>query len=605
MLEKRQTDSSALAYSYIRFSDRVQRKGDSVRRQTATRDKFISEKGLTLDTKLKLKDEGVSGFRGKHRSDKHALGQFLKLVEAGSIKPGSYFLVENLDRLSREDVEEGLHVLLGLILKGIIVVQLSPVITEFRKGEADLSPKLMMAIMELRRGNSESAMKSVRIGAAWERKRQQARVTKTAVSKKCPGWLRKVGDKYEVIPDRVEAVRLMFQSSADGLGINNIIRRLLEAKHKPFGRAKHWSNSYIGSVLVGRAVLGEYQPMKGKKPEGDPISGFYPPVISDELYWKVQAGLKQRLNHSGGRSRHDVNLFAGLMLHAEDGDRMEYKFFRNIRKKKAYGCPRYVNSLALVAQANLASFSVPAFETGVLSCLAEIDPMDILPDHDSAGDEAMSLGAQVQDIETQLQKIEDRLVAGDSVEALVNAAKRLEARRLELGGKLADARMRASNPQSEAWGSCHTLITALDSAEDREAARVKLQSAIRRVVEKMLCLFVKNGRRQIAVVQFHFTGSPEVRTVFIRHRGELTNIKEKTPEHLSYSTMLDGMPDKVSLDDAKMRAIVKTVLLKLCEERNWHRAFEPDRPTSAEKIRLRKIPYMKAYKRKIRSRQTA
>ncbi|HEV3439909.1 MAG TPA: recombinase family protein [Gemmata sp.] len=595
--------SPKLAYSYIRFSSPTQRRGDSARRQEQSRDDFIKDKGLSLDTKLRMKDDGVSAFRGKHRSDKNALGSFLKLVDSGSIAPGSYLLIENLDRLSREDVEEGLHLLLGLILKGIIVVQLSPVVTEFRKGDKELSPKLMMAIMELRRGNSESEMKSIRIGGAWENKRNKARTNKIAISKKCPHWLKKVGDKYEVIPDRVKAVQLMFQLCADGFGIGNITKRLIAERHKPFGHAPHWSNVYIGRILAGRQVIGEYQPMKGKKPEGEPITGFYPAVIDEKLYWRAQAGLKQRLNHAGGRSKHDVNLFAGLMFHALDGDRFEYRWLTDARRGKRYGQARYVNSLALMSQAKLSGFSVSAFEQGVLSCLSEIDPMEILPHHDRAEEEVMALSAQLEECETQLKRIEDRLVAGESVDVLVNAAKRLQDRKKDVGTKLSDARMRASNPQSEGWGTCHTLISALASSEDREAARLKLQSAIRRVVEKMVCLFVRDGRRQIACVQFHFIGSVEVRTVFIRHRGELTNIKEKTPEHLSWSTMVDGIPGKVSLENPKTREVVALVLQKMCQEDQWHTSFEPDRPTSRERIRLRKIPYMKEYKRKPRPRR--
>jgi hypothetical protein len=106
-------------------------------------------------------------------------------------------------------------------------------------------------------------------------------------------------------------------------------------------------------------------------------------------------------------------------------------------------------------------------------------------------------------------------------------------------------------------------------------------------------------------VQFHFVGSDAVRTVFIRHRGELVNMKDRTPEHTSFSTMVDGLPGKVDLTNDAHRELVGTVLKTLCEEGNWHRAVEPDRPTTAEKIRLRKLPYLKAYKQKRRARQQA
>jgi hypothetical protein len=170
-------------------------------------------------------------------------------------------------------------------------------------------------------------------------------------------------------------------------------------------------------------------------------------------------------------------------------------------------------------------------------------------------------------------------VKGESLQVWENAAKRLSARKLELSAKIAESRMKASSTQGEMWATCRTLISVLESCEDREAARFRLQSALRRVVKKLVCLFIKNGRRQLACVQFHFDGSDQIRTVFICHRGELTNVKEKTPEHVSWSTRLDGVP-----------------------EAKWNAAFEPDRPTGEEKIRLRKQKYMKTYQRRRKAR---
>lgn len=286
---------------------------------------------------------------------------------------------------------------------------------------------------------------------------------------------------------------------------------------------------------------------------------------------------------------------------------MEYRWFSDHRGRgKTYGIARYVNALALVSQATLSSFPVEILERGILSCLAEIDPTDVLPGLHRAADDVLSLCTQVGEIDAQLRRIEDLLATpGETVDVLVNAARRLQTTRTELADQLSAARLRASNPRSDAWETCHTLISALQACDDQEAARRRLQSAIRRVVERMTCLFVRNGRRQIACVQFHFAASPAVRTVFIRHRGELVNIKERTPAHTSFSTLVDGLPGKVDLTNAAHRTLVLAVLSTLCEATNWHRAIEPHRPTSREKIRRRQIPYGREYKRQRRARQRA
>jgi hypothetical protein len=109
-------------------------------------------------------------------------------------------------------------------------------------------------------------------------------------------------------------------------------------------------------------------------------------------------------------------------------------------------------------------------------------------------------------------------------------------------------------------------------------------------------VFVRSGRRQIACVQIHFRGSEAVRTVFVRYRGELVNVKEKTPAYLGWSTLKDELPGKV--DISRQLADVVPVLRTMCEESHWHKAFEPDRPVSRERIRTRKLQYMRTYQKR-------
>lgn len=607
---------NAVAYSYQRFSSVEQRKGDSIRRQTQSTENWCARNKIHLDDNLRFVDEGVSSFRGKHRSsDKFALGYFLSLVQSGRIPPGSYLVLESLDRLSREDVDEALRLLLSLTGAGIRVVQLSPVEVIYEK---PVDPtKLIIGIMEMSRGNSESKMKSERIGAAWEGMRKRARETKKAITGCCPRWLKRDGDGFKVIPERVAAVRRIFELSAEGNGINAIIKKLIAEGHKPFGRNGKWINSSMGHLMNNRAVLGEYQPYKDKKKHGEPIQNFYPAIIDEALFYRVKASLKQRLRAvsrasdgsplpRGGRKPYETNMFAGLMFNAVDGDSIQYHWFRDKRQGASYGYGRYVNSMALTAQATLVSFPIRAIEEGVLSCLAEIDPMEVLPRHDKTEDDVMSLSAQMGEIEAQLAKIEERLATpGESVDLLVNAANRLQAKRKEIGARLSEARMKASNPQSEAWGTCHTLITALNGADDREAAKVRLRSAMRRIVSKMVCLFIRNGRRQIACIQFHFVGSEKIRTVFIQHRGGFGNQKEKTPPHTSYTSMIDDMPGKIDLANPADLKVVSDVLAKMCEPENWQKAVEPDLLTCQQKIKERKRIYMKRYNQEVRKPRRA
>lgn len=70
-------------------------------------------------------DRGFSAFHGVHKT-KGALGQFLDLVEAGKIPAGSILLIENIDRLSREDMATALGTVLGIIEHDITIQVLTP-----------------------------------------------------------------------------------------------------------------------------------------------------------------------------------------------------------------------------------------------------------------------------------------------------------------------------------------------------------------------------------------------------------------------------------------------------------------------------------------------
>ncbi len=156
--------TSPLAYSYIRFSHPDQAKGDSIRRQMVAAADWSERNRISLDTSTTLHDLGKSAFTGTHRTnpDRHALAAFLKLVEAGKVPRGSYLILENLDRLSREHIQPALLLALNLLQAGIRIVQLKPAEMVF-DDKSDTMPVMMM-MMELSRGHGESAMKSERIG---------------------------------------------------------------------------------------------------------------------------------------------------------------------------------------------------------------------------------------------------------------------------------------------------------------------------------------------------------------------------------------------------------------------------------------------------------
>src|SRR5262245_930103 len=88
------------AYSYLRFSDGSQRKGDSLRRQREFAVELCRRNGWVLDDSLHLRDLGVSAYRSKN-AKVGALAEFIEAVQSGRVRPNSVLVIESIDRLSR------------------------------------------------------------------------------------------------------------------------------------------------------------------------------------------------------------------------------------------------------------------------------------------------------------------------------------------------------------------------------------------------------------------------------------------------------------------------------------------------------------------------
>lgn len=114
----------ARAYSYLRFSTPEQVEGDFLRRQAELSEDYAPKHKLVFDQSLKLRDEGLSAFNGDNRK-KGALAVFLRAVENGIVKPGSFLPVESLDRLSRDTITAQMSPFMDLINAGITVVTLA------------------------------------------------------------------------------------------------------------------------------------------------------------------------------------------------------------------------------------------------------------------------------------------------------------------------------------------------------------------------------------------------------------------------------------------------------------------------------------------------
>jgi DNA invertase Pin-like site-specific DNA recombinase len=317
------------AYVYERFSSPEQAAGDSSRRQKTAADLWCERRSdVEVDRELSFKDHGRSGFRGQQFTE-GALGRFVEMVRAGSIQRGSFLLIENLDRFSRENPVTATGRLFDLANLGITVVTVSDGLEYSMDSLSGDIGRLLLLVVSLSQSHMESAKKSDRGSKAWGNKKARARLGEHKVSARCPEWLRLVDDEFAIDQERKRIVENIFDWTIAGMGRNVIARRLNAADVKPFkhdqkrkeGRPppQGWHASAVAKILQNRAVLGEYQPGKGShksrnyEPDGDPILGYYPPIISDETFYRAKRAYEgRRQGSSGRRGNSGAHILRGL-----------------------------------------------------------------------------------------------------------------------------------------------------------------------------------------------------------------------------------------------------------------------------------------------------
>ena len=288
------------AYSYLRISTSEQIKGDGIARQLRSTRKYCDEIGLELDERP-IQDLGLSGYKGENL-ESGALGLFVQGVTDRDIPTPCALIVENLDRLSRLQPEDALFWLLSATRKGIeIHTTMDRQI--YRRGDLK-AMKILQSTLTFERGHEESDTKSNRVREAWEKKRKRARKKLKPLTRLVPEWLTVTKGRKGIItvPERVEIVKRIFKEVIEGRGRRAIATCLNEEGQRPWGRKNkrgvRWHYSYVTKIVKSRAVLGEYQPHRMvdgvRIPDGSPILGYFPAVVSQEEWDAAQAALFTR-----------------------------------------------------------------------------------------------------------------------------------------------------------------------------------------------------------------------------------------------------------------------------------------------------------------------
>jgi DNA invertase Pin-like site-specific DNA recombinase len=482
------------AYSYIRWSTDVQKLGDSERRQLEKSREYAQEHNLELIEEMS--DSGISAFRGKNVAE-GKLASFLKAIRDKKIKKGSYLLVENFDRLSRQDPLTAFGIFAEIVKAGIVIVTLHDEKQYGNGNESDLG-SLIVSLVSMSRSHEESVVKSTRIASAWSNKRKNGNAA--PLTARCPLWLTlpKIDPNnktnaprhFTVNKARAAVVKRIFQDCAAGIGIHIIMNRLNSSKTPTFSGQGGWAKSSIGKILHNRAVLGEFQPCRrvGNKriPEGEPIPNYYPAIISPDLFYKAEQSLNQRFLREGGKGkpiggRRSNNLFGGIMrcaycnhpMHYQDKGR-GHKYLVCYSANAGKGCS--VKTY----------WDYPKFEASFITFIRDIDFNSIVStDAESTAkleleNEIIAMKGELETIQKQLD-ITFAAMKEEQLDYFVRKMKELEQQKTDITSKLEmkEKQLTAMSHNSTALSEIKPILQRLkDDFKARAEASFKIKSSV-------------------------------------------------------------------------------------------------------------------------------
>jgi DNA invertase Pin-like site-specific DNA recombinase len=506
-------------FSYVRFSSDEQKLGDSERRQVEDADAWVKRKGLTVDRSLDLTDRGLSGYHGFHRT-RGKLGRFLAAVKSGMVPRGSILLVENIDRLGREGPKRMLQeIIFKLWDHGITLQTFSPD-EEYGPGCAD-DPRFVVLILLLQRAWDESKRKSDLAHKNWTQKQKMARETNAVVTGYCPAWLKviewrdngkggRVAAKFAPVPEAAKVIRTIFKLKLEGLGWGLIAKRLnaeaswFPPKRRKSNRTEKWRETYIQKIVANPAVIGAYQPYRkegGKRHIiGDPITGYYPAVISTEDFYNLRKKMNQNNGDKaakGGRVSKARNLFSYLTTCGYCGGPMTYidkgrdqrggQWFVCDAARRGAGCRRN-------------SIRYDEVEGLILRNCRDIKPEEVLPNPSAQVAKVTELKKRLAGKEAELEGIETSI--DNLIDNLANAkdadlVKRVEAkvgkireRKAEVEAGLNADRVELEKSEqghksfNEWQANLKTMFAALESGDVE--LRLKLRAHLRTFLDKII-----------------------------------------------------------------------------------------------------------------------
>lgn len=341
-------------YSYIRWSTDRQDKGTTRNRQLAAAKVFAAEAGLEM---VEIEDPGVSAFRGKN-TNTGKLGDFIDAVKQGAIASDSWLYVENLDRITRQNVTTAQKLFIELLELGLTLVTGMDK-RVYTLDSVNKNPtELMISLLLFSRANEESETKSNRtignVVALVERHQAGLPVNIKSVGRH-PFWIDDSGSQYEAVKEHPvywSIAREAIDMFLDGNGIYTV-KRYLDEKYPNGLKGKEWDYQVLKKMRDNRALIGERTINVGGATYK--LDNYYPWLCKDEAEFLTLAERKQQNNYKAKKDKtEEIKLLSGLqVLRCSKCGGTMHSFMN-------HGSARYICTNGVHLQKNCSGWSISA-----------------------------------------------------------------------------------------------------------------------------------------------------------------------------------------------------------------------------------------------------
>lgn len=488
-----------LAFVYIRFSTVEQEGGDSFERQRDGGLELIARKGWAFTETVE--DLGRSAWKGKHL-DGGGLGRFSDRVRSGDIPQGSWLIAERTDRLSRQGWEPLFDWLRDMTRKGLNVVTLDG--HEFTA----VTMKDQLSIIKILLGGeadqqfSEKLSDRVQLSVRKNIAKAQSGELKV-IRGKAPGWLKVRADRsgFDLIPERRDVVKLVFQLGAEGRGSRWIAKHLNERGVKPWGTKQNassgWDPTTIQWILKSPAIEGDYvsgysNPSRVKN-AGLVVPGYFPRAVDADLVARARTAMKSRKWSGGSRAPSAANLFRGLVKCGACGSRMYLNM--NVSTGRVFQCSAAMSKRSCEQRE---TFRYASFEKSALDTILDLalDDRWFTKSDDTHASAIAFAEAQKRrgEHDARLQRAVDMML--DNEVGDVFAARIPELRRAVIDAKSAEAeaqdaleRARGAVSPAEHQRRVMSVRSAIEVEDPdvRVDARLRVTQALSGIIDRIEC----------------------------------------------------------------------------------------------------------------------